>query len=111
MKAICRMTKKQERAMQAEMLRQLNSNMASDLEATFLWALHTEFGFGAERLRRFYDCVAESREALLRHYEMQNDAEFILLHKLRDIGVDVRAWSDAQPRHTVIHVDQAGAQR
>lgn len=104
MKAICRMTKKQERAMQAEMLRQLNSNMASDLEATFLWALHTEFGFGAERLRRFYDCVAESREALLRHYEMQNDAEFILLHKLKEIGVDLKKWDAEQKQHVTIHV-------
>ncbi len=104
MKAICRMTKKQERAMQAEMLRQLNSNMASDLEATFLWALHTEFGFGAERLRRFYDCVAESREALLRHYEMEEDSQFILLYKLKEIGVDLKKWDAEQKQHVTIHV-------
>ena len=104
MKAICRMTKKQERAMQAEMLRQLNSNMASDLEATFLWALHTEFGFGAERLRRFYDCVAESRESLLRHYEMEEDSQFILLYKLKEIGVDLKKWDAEQKQHVTIHV-------
>lgn len=104
MKAICRMTKKQERAMQAEMLRQLNSNMASDLEATFLWGLHTEFGFGAERLRRFYDCVAESREALLRHYEMEEDSQFILLYKLKEIGVDLKKWDAEQKQHVTIHV-------
>lgn len=104
MKAICRMTQKQERAMQAEMLRQLNSNMASDLEATFLWALHTEFGFGAERLRRFYDCVAESREALLRHYEMEEDSQFILLYKLKEIGVDLKKWDAEQKQHVTIHV-------
>ena len=104
MKAICRMTKKQERAMQAEMLRQLNSNMASDLEATFLWALHTEFGVGAERLRRFYDCVAESREALLRHYEMEEDSQFILLYKLKEIGVDLKKWDAEQKQHVTIHV-------
>ena len=116
MKALMRykMSREEKRAFDAEIARparQITDRFAFELDATILWALHTEFGFGAERLRRFYDCVAESREALLRHYEMQNDAEFILLHKLRDIGVDVRAWSDAQPRHTVIHVDQAGAQR
>ncbi len=104
MKAICRMTKKQERAMQAEMLRQLNSNMASDLEATFLWALHTEFGFGAERLRRFYDCVAESRKSLLRHYEMEEDSQFILLYKLKEIGVDLKKWDAEQKQHVTIHV-------
>lgn len=90
--------------MQAEMLRQLNSNMASDLEATFLWALHTEFGFGAERLRRFYDCVAESREALLRHYEMEEDSQFILLYKLKEIGVDLKKWDAEQKQHVTIHV-------
>ncbi len=106
MKALMRypLTKKQERAMQAEMLRQLNGDMASDLEATFLWALHEQFGFGAERLRRFYDSVAESRGALLRHYEMEDDSQFILLRKLMEIGVDLKQWDDEQKRHVTIHV-------
>lgn len=106
MKALMRypLTKKQERAMQAEMLRQLNDNMASDLEATFLWALHEQFGFGAERLRRFYDSVAESRGALLRHYEMEEDSQFILLRKLEEIGVDLKQWDNEQKQHVTIHV-------
>lgn len=106
MKALMRypLTRKQERAMQAEMLRQLNDNMASDLEATFLWALHTEFGFGTERLRRFYDCVVECRESLLRHYEMEDDSQFILLHKLKEIGVDLKKWDEEQKQHVTIHV-------
>lgn len=107
MKALMRypLTKKQERAMQAEILRQLNDNMASDLEATFLWALHEQFGFGAERLRRFYDCVAESRGALLRHYEMEDDSQFILLRKLEEIGVDLKQWDNEQKQHVTIHVE------
>lgn len=42
-------------------------------------------------------CVAVHREELLKHYDMQDNAEFILLYKLRQIGVDVEKWT-AEPQ-------------
>lgn len=109
MKALMRykMSREEKRAFDAEIARQarqITDRFALELDATILWALHTEFGFGAERLRRFYDCVAESREALLRHYEMEEDSQFILLYKPKEIGVDLKKWDAEQKQHVTIHV-------
>ena len=101
------MSKEEKRALQAEVsrqARQISDRFALELDATILWALHSEFGFGADRLRRFYDCVYQNREALLRRYDMHDDAEFILLHKLREIGADVRKWSEEQTEHVTFRV-------
>ena len=102
------MSKEEKRALQAEVARQarqISDRFALEIDATILWALHEKLGFGPERLRRFYDCVYESRETLLQHYDMHDDAEFILLHKLREIGVDVQKWSAEQKQHVTMHVD------
>lgn len=109
------MTKRQQREFEAEALRQswryaeqftknFHDQFALEVDATILWALHSEFGFGADRLRRFYDCVYQNREALLERYDMHDDAEFILLHKLREIGADVRKWSEEQTEHVTFRV-------
>lgn len=44
-----------------------------------------------------FGCVAVHRAELLKHYDMQDNAEFILLYKLRQIGVDVEKWT-AEPQ-------------
>ena len=94
MKALQRyqMSKAEEAALKAEIVRQvheLDEKFSAEICAMLLWALHEEFGFGADRLRRVWDCVAVHRAELLKHYDMQDNAEFILLYKLRQIGVDV----------------------
>ena len=102
------MSKEEKRALQAEVsrqARQISDRFAIEIDATIHWALHEKFGFGPERLRRFYDCVYESREMLLQRYDMHDDAEFILLHKLREIGVDVQKWSAEQKQHVTFRVD------
>ncbi|MBP3311989.1 MAG: hypothetical protein J6L72_07125 [Butyricicoccus sp.] len=101
------MSKEEKRALQAEVARQarqISDRFALELDATILWALHEKFGFGPERLRRFYDCVYNNRETLLQRYDMHDDAEFILLHKLREIGADVRKWSEEQTEHVTFRV-------
>ena len=84
MKALQRyqMSKTEEAALKAEIARQvheLDEKFSSEICAMLLWALHEEFGFGADRLRRVWDCVAVHRAELLKHYDMQDNAEFILL--------------------------------
>lgn len=76
---------------------ELDEKFSAEICAMLLWALHEEFGFGADRLRRVWDCVAVHRAELLKHYDMQDNAEFILLYKLRQIGVDVEKWT-AEPQ-------------
>jgi len=102
MKALQRyqMSKAEEAALKAEIVRQvheLDEKFSAEICAMLLWALHEEFGFGADRLRRVWDCVAVHRAELLEHYDMQDNAEFILLYKLRQIGVDVEKWT-AEPQ-------------
>lgn len=94
------MSKEEKRALHAEVARQarqISDRFSLEVDATILWALHEEFGFGADRLRRVWDCVAVHRAELLKHYDMQDNAEFILLYKLRQIGVDVEKWT-AEPQ-------------
>lgn len=63
MKALQRyqMSKAEEAALKAEIVRQvheLDEKFSAEICAMLLWALHEEFGFGADRLRRVWDCVA-----------------------------------------------------
>ena len=102
MKALQRdqMSRAEKAALKAEIARQvheLDEKFSAEICAMLLWALHEEFGFGADRLRRVWDCVAVHRAELLKHYDMQDNAEFILLYKLRQIGVDVEKWT-AEPQ-------------
>lgn len=101
------MSKEEKRALTHEVARQareISDKFALELDATILWALHKKFGFGAKRCKKFYDCVAELRESLLKKYEMQDDSEFILLYKLKERGIDVKKWSEEQKNHVVIRV-------
>lgn len=101
------MSKEEKRALKAEVARQsreISDKFALEIDATILWSLHEKFGFGPERCKRFYDSVAESRENLLKKYEMQDDSEFILIYKLKEAGIDLRKWAEEQKKHVVIHV-------
>lgn len=103
------MSKEEKRAMHYEAARQMRAitdKLALELDATILWAAHEKWGKGKKSLREFYDFVAESREELVRLYEMHNDAEFILLRKLKEIGVDLEAWNKEPRKHLVFHIDK-----
>lgn len=63
MKALQRyqMSKVEKAALKAEIARQvheLDEKFSAEICAMLLWALHEEFGFGADRLRRVWDCMA-----------------------------------------------------
>lgn len=64
------------------------------VNAMVMWTLHETFGFGAKRLRRFWDGVTEVNRELNRRYRMNEagDEEWLYVRKLRDIGVDIAAW-------------------
>lgn len=80
---------------------------ATALDATMLWTLHSELGWGAKRLRRFWETLIRNRVEFrsfyrgdMATYEVQNTGEnaedFALVAALRDIGVDLEAW-EAEP--------------
>lgn len=65
-----------------------------DMDAAVLWALHKEFGFGAKRLRRFFDCFSVVHEEMRNYYQLDDDTNTWLCRYLlkQDVGVDVEAW-------------------
>lgn len=81
------------------------SAYATALDATMLWTLHRDYGWGVKRLRQFWEQLIRNRVEFrsfyrgdLSTYEVQNTGEnaedFALVSALRDIGVDLRAWED-----------------
>lgn len=75
-------------------LKELSMQFSVDQTAVILWCLHRSFGFGAKRLRRFYDAFSVEWNALRDHYEAsESDAQYIAVQKLKDIGVDLEAWA------------------
>lgn len=90
------LTKTEEKAMKMEIARQVakfdRENMLA-IDAVVLWELHEEFGFGVDRLRRFYQGFNRRFHELIDHYEMgSEDGPYICTLKLKDIGVDLEAW-------------------
>ena len=84
-------------AMNIEINRQILENDAAfedDTDACILWALHTLFGFGPKRLRRFYDGFKEKHDQLRAYYELPPDENGWICRKmLKEKGVDVAAWN------------------
>ena len=67
---------------------------AIEISALILWCLHEEFGFGLERLKRFYDCFDRDIKALVDRYELDNsDDIWLCTHKLKEYGIDLEQWA------------------
>ncbi len=73
---------------------------ANTHDATVLWTLHVTKGYGAKRLRDFWEDVIKVRLAFRnyrdKNYKVQptgkNIEDFALTRYLLDIGVDLKAW-------------------
>ena len=85
------------KAMNIEINRQIleaDTKYSTDVDAMILWVLHSCFGFGKKRLKRFYDEFSAEHQRLREYYEMPDDGAWLCKHKLKDIGVDVDKWND-----------------
>ena len=65
----------------------------TDLDALILYVLHEEFGFGKDRLLRFFYRLIDTNEELIDHYRLK-DSEFICKTKLKEMGIDVEKWNE-----------------
>ena len=92
-------TAAERKAMNLEIQRQLaeyDRKHANELDAIILWQLHAQFGFGAKRLRRFYDRFKAEYLDLIKRYELaEADNIWINTSKLKEIGVDIASWNKA----------------
>jgi hypothetical protein len=88
------------RAARREIYRQVNNELHLSTERFFrdetsviLWVLHDTFGFGKDRLKRFYVNYEKVNADLRKHYSMSNsDMRYITDRLLKDIGVDLDEW-------------------
>lgn len=91
------LTAAEKKAMEKEILRQMaeyDRKNAIEIDAMILWQLHEQFGFGPERLRKFYDAFVPGIETVADNYVMQDtdDKIWLFTHKLKEYGVDLEQW-------------------
>lgn len=69
-----------------------------ETDSMVLYVLHKEFGFGKERLKRFYKAFHKHVLGLGQHYEMNDEGDLAWLcrHKLMEIGIDIQEWAEEE---------------
>lgn len=72
---------------------------SNDLDAAVLYTLHSKHGWGAKRLRKFYEEFREACKDLEDYYEMPTEAGWLCRTKLKEIGVDIEAGNAEQRRN------------
>ena len=91
------MTRSQAHALEREIRRQcVEKTMRYEylLDTVAVYVLHTQFGFGAERIKRFYDALFAERKSLQERYQLNPDddmAEYVMFRRLKDAGIDFEA--------------------
>ena len=64
-----------------------------DKESSILWMLHTQFGFGPNRLKLAWKLFYAETLKLREYYLMdQEDDGWLARQKLKDIGCDIEEW-------------------
>lgn len=90
------LTAAEKKAMDMEIQRELaeyDRKHLAEIDATILWVLHEQFGFGAKRLREYYDAYHDRIGELIERYELDNgDDLWLCTQKLKKVGVDIEAW-------------------
>jgi hypothetical protein len=65
-------------------------------DLTMLWTLHEDFGYGAVRLKRFYDSFVKTYRYMRDRYYCEGDEElfgsrtdaYVMKERLKEIGFD-----------------------
>ena len=98
------LSKKEKEVFDQEVQKQLaeyDRRNAAEVDAIALWILHEMFGFGEKRLRAFYDSFHNELAALLDRYKMEkSDAVWLCTYKLKECGIDIRAWNQEDDSDT-----------
>ena len=91
------LTNAEKKAMNMEIRRQLAEmvkNNMEEVDATVLYVLMTEFGFGKKRLRRFHDTFGEQITSLVHRYQMNSDDDvWLCTEMLKRRGIDINQWN------------------
>lgn len=81
--------------MAKEAIDEMNRQNEKEIDAMILYILHTEFGFGEKRLKRFYDRFSLGLKELGERYQMNSfdDKIWLCQRKLQEEGIDISKWS------------------
>lgn len=72
-------------------------NNVDEIDAMVLWNLHLIFGFGEERLMKFYNSFSKDLHAMCERYELTDEGDelWVCMHKLKEkFGIDVHQLND-----------------
>lgn len=93
-------TAAEKKAMDIEIKRQMaeyDRKHANEIDALVLWILHSEFGFGLKRLKKFYDTFNPAIKDLIDRYELDDEDDvWICTRMLKEYGADIEEWNKAQ---------------
>ena len=84
-----------------EAMRQLGEKIPEfihDIETVILWQLHVQYGFGHDRLMKFYNSTTEMIESMLEYYcyDTDEEATWICEQKLKEeCGIDIQKLKGA----------------
>ena len=89
--------KAEQKALDDEITRQIVENdmrFDMDKEASILYMLHTQFGFGPKRLRKAWELFYAETKKLREHYEMEQEEDgWLTRQKLKEeTGIDLEEW-------------------
>ena len=91
------LTDAEKKAIKMEIQRQLaemDKKNKEEVDATVLYILMTEFGFGKKRLRRFHDTFDEQITSLVHRYQMSSDDDvWLCTEMLKRRGIDINQWN------------------
>ncbi len=92
------MSAAEKKAAELEIRKQLaeyDLNNATEMDALVLYILHTEFGFGEKRLKRFCELFTSGVYELVDRYLMEDEkAVWLCTLKLEQAGFPVKQWHD-----------------
>lgn len=83
-----------------EAMRQLGEKIpeiVKNVESIILWQLHVQYGFGHDRIMKFYNNTSELMNDMLTYYcyDSDDDAIWLCKHKLKEnLGIDIDELTD-----------------
>ena len=89
-------TNAEQKAIEMELRKQYaewDRKHSKEIDAVVLYQLHTQLGFGKDRLKRFFEGFRPAANELVKRYELDEaDQIWIQTEKLKEIGVDLEEW-------------------
>lgn len=93
-----KLTNAEQKAMDIEIRKSIAENTRKhemELTAMILRQLRKTYGFGEERLRRFFDAFDADLDTLLKRYETGDGSEpWLCTRELKEDGIDIEQWFD-----------------